>query len=1091
MDQGPGPELWWQRDPGSPPDRPRQPWRALLAAESAVVVAWMVASAVVVRVLTSGHNRTLSGAAASVLFVVTTGVMVVAILVFARLSSRRIRQGLRDADVALRSMELVTDPALSFLALDELLDELLARTRDVAGGDVATVLLLTPDGRFLSVRASRGLEQWMIVGALVPVGEGILGSVASRAEAVIVHDVGRVAEAMPLLRDRVSSLLAAPLLVAGRVIGVVQVGTRHPHRFHQRDLRLLQLVADRAAASIERARLDESERRSRLGAEQARRHLDLLARAGDVLATALESYDEAFVRLVEVVVPSFADWFAVDLVDEGGNVRRVAHGARGERARGVGEAEGIAASRHRHPDGDRLIHQALTSGRPELVMNARRMGQQHQGALAGPGEFTDAAPAAGVESMIVVPIHVRGLAFGTLSLVTGTGRRGYRRSDLDTALGLAERVAIAVERVLLWRETSQAEETATRNAAQLRRLVEAALGVNAALEEPEVLRVLAEHARQVFDADWAVVSGAGMPGQPVGSDLPAAQRDLVGSAARRVVAGQRPVRTSAPEEPAWLGAPVGKDRALLVFRAAPFSAESEPMAVLLAQMAAEALENARLYQAVQGNEERLRAVVDSSPLAIAEMDMDGAAQWWNAAAAELFGWPPAGAPGGLRVPARPAAAQQLEDLWRRTRRGEATVGVEISGFRPDGRSISLSVSTAPLRDAAGVVRGILAVMEDVTERRRMLEQFHQTERLGAMARLAGGVAHDFNNLLTVILGSSEILLRRVEDDTVREEVEAIKRAGERAAALTNQLLAIGQRPPVQPVVTDPDTVVAAMQPMLSRVLGPGVHIEVVPAALPQRILVDPAELERALLNMAINAKDAMAGGGTFTIATAPRASGGDHHEVAITVSDDGGGMDGETAAHCFEPFFTTKGRAHGTGLGLAAVHAMVSQAGGRISVESEPGQGTSFLLVFPAATGEPADDAAPGDGAEAGGKETVLVVEDEDELRRLEVQALEWRGYTVLAAAGGAEALSMADEIGRVPDLLVTDVVMPGMGGVELAEELRARWHGLPVLFVSGHLAEQSLAEEADFLAKPFTPEQLGRRVRQALDHQRDEASTA
>ncbi len=1064
--------------------------------EVVVVLAWAAASAVVWRTLGTGSSHTLSGRSAAVLFTAASGVMVLAILGFARLSSRQVRRGLRSSDVSLRSMELVTDPTLSFLPLDELLDELLTRTRDVVGGDVATVFLLSADGGFLTIRASRGAEHLLPVGAVVPVGEGVIGSVAARAQATVVDDVASVVDAMPLLRDRVASLVTAPLLVADRVTGVVLVGSRQARHYGERDLRLLQLVADRAAASIERARLDESERRSRLGAERTRGHLDLLTRASDVLATALESYEETFVHLVEVVVPSFADWFAVDLVDDDGRLRRVASGARGEHPHGL-EATG----RHRYPDGDRLVRQALVTGRPEIVLNAERMGAPHGGALAGPGEYSDAAPAAGVESMMIVPVHVRGLAFGALSLVTGAGRRGYRRSDLETALGLAERVAIAVERVLLWRETREAESAATRNATQLRRLVEAALDVNSALEEPEVLRVLAQHARHVLDGDWAVVTSDGRPGASVvelTAGQPAGSEALVEGPARQVVEQQRPVRSEGAV-PSWFGVPVAGLRALVVFRSSgeEFAADTEAVLVLLAQMASVALENARLYQAVQSNEERLQAVVESSPLPIAELDATGSAQWWNAAASALFGWPPLGTAGpeSVRIPAAPEAAGDLADLYARARKGNASVGVQLPATRADGRSLLLSVSMAPLRDHAGVVRGILAVMDDVTERRRMLEQFHQTERLGAMARLAGGVAHDFNNLLTVILGSSEILLRRLTDDDAREEVGAIQRAGERAAALTSQLLAIGQRPPVQPVVVDPDDVIASMAPMLQRVLGPGVVVELVPAAVPQRIRVDPAELERAVLNMAINARDAMPEGGSFMVTTAPRARTngpeGGRYDVALTVCDDGIGMDPDTIAHCFEPFFTTKGRAHGTGLGLAAVHATVTQAEGRITVESEPGRGTTFTLLFPAAVGEPAQLGGAAEPDLAVGEETVVIVEDEDELRRLEVQALQWRGFQVLEASGASEALELLRKLRRRPDLLVTDVVMPGMSGVELVAEVRKRWRSLPVLFVSGHLDEVVLDPDpsgrpADLLAKPFTPEQLGRRVRQALDRRRN-----
>ncbi len=1089
--------------------------------EAALVVAWALFSFVIFHFVTV--NRTLAW-----LFVFASAVMVIVILVFRRVAEHRIRLGLHDAGVALRSIQSVTDPGLSFLPLDELLDELLARTGRVVGGDVATIFLVTADGASLTVRASYGLDARVTDGLEVRVGQGVVGEVASRAQAVIVNDVAEATETAPLLRQRVSSLVAAPLLVGGQVIGVVQVGTRVRHRFQDRDLQLLQLVADRSAASIERARLDEAERRSRLGAEHARQHVAILARAGDVLATALESYDEAMVRLVEVVVPGFADWFAVDVVDDKGTLRRVADGAEGRWDR--------ARTRHPHPDGDTLVRRVLANGRPEVVIHTRREGPPHGGEPALPGGYRETETDSEIESMLVVPVHLRGLAFGALSFVTGPGRRGYRRSDLETAAGLAERVAIAIERVLLWGESRQAEQAATRHAAQLRRLMEAALAVNAPLAEPQVLRVLSEHARRVLDAEQAVVvvlpsgalaptggpSKAGGTGAEVEVSAPTGLPDTVAAAvdaaSRLVAAANRPLRSSgAGDEGAdlatvlagpapsdgnvpWMAVPLvdstaTRNRVIVVLgRGRAFNAEDESVLVLLAQMATVALDNARLYQAVQGNEQRLQAVVESSPLAIAELDLHGAARWWNGAAGSLLGWDDSAAArsdGALRIPAADeVATSALARLWDRTRHGEATVGVQLAALR-DHELLQLSVSTAPLLDHEGSVTGILAVAEDVTERQRMLEQFQQAERLGAMARLAGGVAHDFNNLLTVILGCSEILLRRIDPaDPLVTEVEAIQRAGDRAAALTSQLLAIGHRQVGQPVVVDPDSIVRGMEPMLVRVMGEDVQLELVPPDPGGRILVDPTDIERAVLNLAINARDAMPKGGRLVIRT--RVVGSDlpapQRIVALAVSDTGTGMDEDTAEHCFEPFYTTKGMAKGTGLGLAAVHAMVTQAGGQVSVDTAPGRGTTITLWFPAVEDDEAAlrDALPEQDSSVG-DELVLVVEDEDELRRLAVRELEERGYLVLAAANGVEALAVAHSLGRAVDLLVTDVVMPEMNGVELADSLVELWPTLAVLFVSGHLDEGALERhpldpDADLLPKPFTPTQLGRRARRALD---------
>jgi PAS domain S-box-containing protein len=763
----------------------------------------------------------------------------------------------------------------------------------------------------------------------------------------------------------------------------------------------------------DRARLRKAERRSRLGAEHARLHLSVLARAGDEMADALESYDDALSRLVGVVVPAFADWFAVDLVDEAGEVHRLS----------AGDREGFNSpdSAHRHPEGDVLVRRVIESGRHEVLANTPGGGRPHEGALVVADGRLQVAPTPGVESMVIVPVHVRGLAFGALSFVTAPGRRGYRLSDLQTAHGLADRVAVVVERVLLWRESRQAEEAATGRADQLRRLMEAALAVNAPLAEPEILGVLAEHARRVLGVERAsvctvpsleeseviaAVSSPEVAPEELGAVVPKAcdlvvqfDRPLrsVGARLTGTALGQRPYdphdlprlhveglpegvpmdpsRIPSTDEP-WLAVPVpgpvGDSRRVIVVEGVSsvgtavggallsgFGYGDESVLVLLAQMASVALVNAHLYQEVRGSERRLRAVVESSPLAIAELAVNGDARWWNHAADVLFGSP--GSRGEPRTPWRMPVRSDSQAVWRelldRSSHAVASVGTDIRAIGLGDQVIELSVSSAPLLDHEGQVSGILVVAEDVTERRRVLEQMHQGERLAAMARLAGGVAHDFNNLLTVILGSSDLLSRRSDvDESWREEVEAIQRAGQRAAALTAQLLAIGRRREVEPAVLDLNAELSSMLPMLGRVLGEDVQLELAPAKSDAYILAGPADLERAVLNLAINARDAMPEGGTFLLSTRvvePEHRSGEVGSVsgklvALTATDTGEGMDEQTAEHCFEPFFSTKPEGRGTGLGLFAVHAIVTHAGGRMSVDTSPGTGATFTMWFPA-----------------------------------------------------------------------------------------------------------------------------------------------
>ena len=1062
-DQGAISELLPDRDPPSVGLLRREISRAAPLGEFVLVLCWAVLSAFVfVEVSDTPSSRVVAG-----LFTGLGGAVVLVVILYRRAADRRIRQGLRDASVALQAIENVTDPELSFLILDELLDEILARARRLLEGDVASVLLASPQSRALEVRASQGAtgrrpagsDPGTAVDNLAPGGRGVIVNDVSASEL----------RSMPSHRD-VASLVAAPLLVRGEVIGVVEVATRSPHRFERRDLRLLQVVADRCAASIERARLDEAERRSRLGAGQARLHLAMLARASVCLSVAMESYQEALASLVDVVVPDFADWFAADLVDTAGELRRVAYGPVSDEPSGS-----VSGNRfvHRHPRGEQLVRKALVEGRVQVVMPSGRGGEAHGGEPGSSGETSEALPAAGVESMLVVPIRVLGSVSGALTFVTGAGRRGYRRSDRVAAEELAERVGVALERVLAWRET-------IHHAERLQRLMEAALVVNAPLAESEVLELLAQHAQRVLDATEVTIT-SGPPDSPV--------LDSAWPLGRRPDDQQR-----GPRLEVALSGEKGDPHRIIQVVGHPdqqFADGDTSALTLLAQVAGVALQNARLYQAVQGNEQRLRAVVDSSPLAIAELDLSGEARWWNQAASELFGWD-IEAEERRKLPVTGTAEQVVESSLDRARTGEATLGTEVTASRRDGGQLELSVSTAPL-EFQGEVTGVLVVVGDITERRRLMDQFHQTERLTAMARMAGGLAHDFNNLLSVILGCGEALIRqRGDDPAVQEEVGAIQRAGQRAMGLTGQLLAISHRRTVQPVVLDMNEVALAIQPMIGGVLGPTIDLEISPWLRPALVYVDQADLERAILNLAINARDAMPEGGRLTLqvtSTGAPSSGGDDRLVGLVVSDNGVGMDPETREHCLEPFFTTKGLARGTGLGLATVHATVTQAGGQVTVDSALGAGTTITLWLPA----PPTDASPAPVAvgepftASSGTETILLVEDEPELRRLAERELRARGYTVRAAANAGDALRIAQSDLARFDVVVTDVVMPGMSGVELAQMLLTLDPELPILFVSGHIDRDTLptavlSEGSEFLAKPFTPEQLAVRVRDIMD---------
>jgi PAS domain S-box-containing protein len=420
-------------------------------------------------------------------------------------------------------------------------------------------------------------------------------------------------------------------------------------------------------------------------------------------------------------------------------------------------------------------------------------------------------------------------------------------------------------------------------------------------------------------------------------------------------------------------------------------------------------------------------------------------------------------------------------------RGESIRHQEVLIRSADGVEKTILLSSSPIRDQNGEVTGALVLGEDITERKaaeaaqaQQEEHLRQSQKMEAVGRLAGGIAHDFNNLLTGILSYSDLILQELRPaDPIRADVEQIRDAGQRAAGVTRQLLAFSRRQLLQPRVVSLNTMVNELEPMFGRLLGGAVTLETQLDPELGNVLVDPVHLEQALVNLVLNAREAMPQGGQLRLTTANV-----EQNVAITISDTGVGMDETTQARIFEPFFTTK---RGRGLGLATVYGTVEQSGGYIAVQSTPGQGASFTIYLPRYWGsEPAIGASIQRMPEVG-TETLLLVEDEAAVRASVRRLLEWHGYTVLEAGNGADALRVYEENQNGIDLVLTDIGMPEMGGHELIERLRARRPDLRVLFMSGHAdrvftRNGAMPQGTGFVEKPFTVETLMRRLREVLD---------
>ena len=500
-----------------------------------------------------------------------------------------------------------------------------------------------------------------------------------------------------------------------------------------------------------------------------------------------------------------------------------------------------------------------------------------------------------------------------------------------------------------------------------------------------------------------------------------------------------------------------------------------------------------LERQAQEAQARLAAIVTSSSDAIAGKTLDGVITSWNAAAERIFGYPAAEMIGDTVFKLIPPEYHAEErDVLARVRRGEQVEFSHAERIRKDGRRIWISLSVSPVRDGHGTITGAASIKRDITEQKLLEDRVRDTQRLQAVGQLAGGIAHEANNQMSVVLGGAHFLLRRSDlSEGARSDVEQIRLAAERTAAITRQLLAFSRRQMLELREVDLNEVVQSIGPVLQRSLTENQGLVIRPALQGGTVRADPRQLEQVLLNLALNARDAMPDGGTLTIETGELSLTGaiaEHEGLApgryqtLIVTDTGKGMDQATRDRAFEPFFTTKEVGQGTGLGLSVVHGIVNQTGGHIRVESAVGKGTSFKVYFPLAVADAAPGTAvpspPPPGPDPGA--VALVVEDDLQVRGMAVRALADAGYRTLEAADGQAAMEMVRRHDGRLDLVLTDVGMPGMSGYELARRLRQQRPALPVLFMTGY-GDRDQRERGSggvagvVIQKPFAPDELVR----------------
>jgi two-component system cell cycle sensor histidine kinase/response regulator CckA len=684
---------------------------------------------------------------------------------------------------------------------------------------------------------------------------------------------------------------------------------------------------------------------------------------------------------------------------------------------------------------------------------------------------------------IGVPLKAHDRTIGVLVAQTYTQGIRFGEREKDILQFVSTQVAMAIER-------KRAEEAVRTSEGRLKALLDSALDACVTMDETGRLTSWSAAAEAVFG--WPASEAIGR--SLADTIIPQQHREAhARGLARFLETGEGPILRQRIEITA-----LHRDG-----REFPVELTVTPIRLgdhwLFGAFVRDLTEEKHAEEALRRSEASFRGLVEHAAYGIYRATADGKFLMVNPALLTMLGFPSANdllnIDVGRDVYGDPGACTRI--LARCEQFGSAIE--EVAWRRRDGSVITVRLNGRPVRAPDGAIECFEFIVDDVTEQRALEERLRQTQKMEAVGRLAGGIAHDFNNLLTAILGSVDFLRRALgPEHPEHAETEEIQKAAVRAADLTRQLLAFSRQQVLAPKVLDLDALVTNLEKMLRRLIGEDVELRFAAKAPCAAVLADPGQLEQVIVNLVVNARDAMPRGGKLTIETATvdldAAYAWEHgtvepgRYVMLAVSDTGVGIDRAAQARLFEPFFTTKEFGKGTGLGLATVYGIVKQSGGYIWVYSEPGQGATFKVYLPRVepAGEPA--AVPHPPARAlGGTETILLAEDEAAVRNLARRVLEKHGYKLLLAATGRDGVRLAQEHASAIDLLVTDVVMPEMGGRELAQVLTTRQPGLKVLYLSGYTDDAIvhhgvLDAGVAFLQKPFKPDDLVRKIRAVLD---------
>jgi PAS domain S-box-containing protein len=703
---------------------------------------------------------------------------------------------------------------------------------------------------------------------------------------------------------------------------------------------------------------------------------------------------------------------------------------------------------------------------------------------------------AGLQSMIFAPLISKDQVIGILSIQT-TKPKAYTQRDLRLAERVGSQIAGAVANALLFIQLKRAEEAMRESEEKFRDLYDhAPVGYHEYDKEGRITKV------NRTDLEMLGYTAEELIGQPiwklnVGEEI--VREQVLAKLAGALPPGQNLERIYKKKDGTIFPVLI-QDRLTL---------DEKGQISGIRCTIQDITEHKQSEEALRQSEERYRTILENIEDGYYEVDLPGNFTFFNDSLCRMLGYSRDEliGMGNDRYTDQENRKKLFQAFNRVYRTGEPVKGFDWEVIRKDGRKLYGEVSVSLIRSSTGEPVGFRGIARDITERKRaekemaaLQEQLTQSQKMEAVGRLAGGIAHDFNNLLTVIKGYTQLsLLDLKENNPLWENIQEIQKATERAANLTRQLLAFSRRQILDPKVLDLNSLLRDTEKMLRRMIGEDIELVTRLSEGLGKVKIDPGQIEQVVLNLAVNARDAMPSGGKLTIETANAQSDEGYalthlgltpgHYVRLSVSDTGVGMSREVQEKAFDPFFTTKEKGKGTGLGLSTVHGIVTQSGGKIWVYSDPGHGTTFKIYFPTIEGElDTLDGRNEPDSSPRGSETVLLVEDESSVRDLANRLLKQQGYRVLEAANGEEALRLAQEtVGERIHLLLTDVVLPQMSGKELADQLKTFRPDLKVLYTSGYtdfavVHHGVLNSGTHFLQKPFSLKTLSQKVREALD---------